>query len=184
MYPAEHLPPSTLNPVESLPVELPDGTVVHWVGKWSSKKEKNVYKSVARMFKGTIAERKEAQTLKDREERLATMERRIAEWKKVGVGSGRVVASGRALSRAHLSDDRAVGHYDSHLPVSEAGLHNSLLQASEHDSPAFERSLTIAEQAGGQGWQEVFSSFLDGDGRALCIMHHSSFHGEGSRWRQ
>jgi len=86
LYPAEHLPPSATNPVESLPVKPEDGTLVNWVGKWFPKKEKSVYPKLNRMFKGTRAERDHNSKIKEREDRMATMEKRIADWKKVGAG--------------------------------------------------------------------------------------------------
>lgn len=82
-YPGELLPPSAENPIQAIPIELEDGTIVEWAGKWASKSPKSVYGKRRRMFKGTKAERDRAGRDQDRKERMGGMEKRIAEWKKV-----------------------------------------------------------------------------------------------------
>lgn len=99
LYPAEHLPPSATNPVASLPVQLENGTIVHWSGSWFPKKEKSVYQKINRMFKGTRAERDHLGKIKERQQRMATMEKRIADWKKVRLEWQQ---SGGAHARRHL----------------------------------------------------------------------------------
>jgi hypothetical protein len=83
-YPAEVLPPSPTNPLKSnLPIQLADGTVVAWVGEWKEAVKTSLYPRRKKMFKGTTAERTRRTRDAQRAERMAGMEKRVADWREV-----------------------------------------------------------------------------------------------------
>lgn len=85
MYPSYLLPPSPINPVEPVPVQWPNGTVINWVGEYQPKEYKSIYANRNTLFKGHKRERDLPARRKEIADRVESMDKRIAQWKAVSV---------------------------------------------------------------------------------------------------
>ena len=86
-YPPFTLPPSPTNPISDPPrIAWNDGErelELSWEGDWTPKERKDIYASRRIKFKGTRAEREKPQRMKEIAERMAGMDKRIEEYRKV-----------------------------------------------------------------------------------------------------
>jgi hypothetical protein len=76
-------PPVPSQPSSSVELRWDDGRVISWAGDAAVKERKTLYGGRKRMFKGHKHEREKPERMEATAERLAGMEKRIADWKKV-----------------------------------------------------------------------------------------------------
>lgn len=87
LHPRYHLPPSSVNPIETPPKVIWEqngkhfGKEIAWAGDWEVKQQKGLYHGRKVMFKGHKRERERQDKWDTMNERVEDMGRRVEEWR-------------------------------------------------------------------------------------------------------